>query len=265
MTIQISCPNCNFSKEIPKEKLPAGTRWATCPQCKNRFEFALPESDFDFEQDKSGTGAESQIGREATAWENRSELGIWQGIYQTFKAVLFSPGKFFSTVAVRGGLREPLAFGLLLGSIGSMFGFFWHFLLTSGSLLPLGHELISQFTISLIFLGIMIISPLFVTITIFTTSGILHLLLLVVKAGRNGFEATFRVMSYSQAAAVLGLIPFVGGFIGGLWLLIVQVIGLREIHETSYLRVIIALLIPVALIFLLVMAIVISLFVLGVQ
>ena len=72
--------------------------------------------------------------------------------------------------------------------------------------------------------------------------------------GKNGFEATFRVISYSQAIQVVGVIPFIGGLLGGLWVLVVQVIGIREIHETSYLRVIVAFLIPLALIFLIVMA-----------
>ena len=263
MTVKISCPSCDFSKEIPEEEVPFDARWATCPRCKHRFELSLPKSGFDFEQDGRGTKTGTQIGRKATAWENRSELGLWQGIYRTFKSVLFSPGNFFSTITFKGGKKDPLAFGLLLGSIGTMFGLFWYFLMTSGGLMAYGDELIGQFTMSLVFLGVMIISPLFVTMIIFLTSGIMHLFLLIVGAGRNGFEATFRVMAYSQAVQIFGLIPFIGGIIGGLWLLIVQVVGLREIHETSYFRVIIAILIPLTLILLLVVGAVISLFVVG--
>ncbi len=205
------------------------------------------------------------MGRERTAWENRSELGIWQGIYQTFKAVLFSPEKLFRTMSFKGGIKEPLAFGILLGSIGAMLGLFWHFLMMSGSLLEMVHELMGQFNMALVFLGLLIFSPLFVIIILFVTSGILHLSLQIVRGGKNGFEATFRVISYSQAIQVVGLIPFIGGLIGGLWVLVVQVIGIREIHETSYLRVIIAFLIPLALIFLVVMAGVILFFVFGYQ
>ena len=207
--------------------------------------------------------AESEVGRQATPWEHRSELGLWQGISKTFKAVLFSPVEIFSTMTYKGGIKEPLAFGLLLGSIGGMFGFFWQFLVMSGGLLAIDHEIMSHFTISLIFFGIAIVFPLFVTIAIFVASAILHLLLLIVRGGKNGFEATFRVVSYSQAIQIWGLIPFIGGLIGGLWILIVQIIGLREIHETSYLRVILALLIPLALVLLLVMAIVIPLLIFG--
>ncbi|MDP6179351.1 MAG: YIP1 family protein, partial [Desulfatiglandales bacterium] len=114
-----------------------------------------------------------------------------------------------------------------------------------------------------VFFGLLIFSPLVIIIILFVTSGILYLSLQIVKGGKNGFEATFRVISYSQAIQVVGLIPFIGGLIGGLWILVVQVIGIREIHETSYLRVIIAFLIPLALIFLVVMAGVILFFIFG--
>ena len=260
MRVEITCPQCNFSKSIPKERIPAGARWATCPQCKRRFAFAPPEAGPRPEQEKAGS--ESRLERQTPPWENRAELGLWQGIYQTFKAVLFSPDKLFSTMAHKRGIMEPFAFGLLFGAIGSMFGFFWQFLI-SGSILPLGEALMGHLSMSLIFFGVMIISPLFVIIAMFLTSAILHLLLLIVRGGRNGFEATFRVVSYSQATQIWGIIPFLGGFIGGIWIIIVQIIGLREIHETSYLRVILALLIPVALILLLVLAIVIPFLVFG--
>lgn len=252
MIIEITCPNCNFSKQVRKEKIPVGVRWATCPSCKQRFELYLPPSAVDLEQKQRKTGHERRFerktSREASPWENRSALGLWRSIYRTCKAVLFSPEKFFSTLTFKGGMGDPLAFGILLGSIGTMFGLFWQFLVMSGGILSSGLGLIGQFTGSLIFLGILVISPLFVLIGMFLTSGICHLLLLMARGGKNGFEATFRVVSYTMASQILGLIPFIGGLAGLIWLLVVQVIGLKEIHETSYLRVLIAFLIPLAIV-----------------
>lgn len=263
MSIEITCPSCNFSKRMPREKVPEGAGWATCPRCNHRFEVVLEGPAFDFEKKEDSAGAEGEVGRKAPPWENRSELGTWQGIYQTFKAVLFSPERLFSTMTVKGGIKEPLAFGLLFGSIGTMLGFFWNFLIMSAGLTGIGYGFIGEFTLGLIFLGLIIFSPFFVTIIIFVASWILHLSLLIVRGGKNRFEATFRVISYSQATQVLDLIPFIGGLIGSLWILIVQIIGLREIHETSYLSVIIAFLIPLALMFLIVVAIAIPLFIFG--
>jgi len=119
---------------------------------------------------------------------------------------------------------------------------------------------IEQATLTFIFLVVMALVPLLVMLTLFLHSGVLHVLLRVTGAGSRGFEATFRVVSYSQATSVWGLVPLFGGLIGGIWQVVVQIIGLREIHETSYLKVIIAFLIPVLFVFFMVMAGLIFLF-----
>jgi hypothetical protein len=263
MMVEITCPKCNFSKKIPKAKIPDKARWATCPRCKQRFEFALIDPDISIGQREEQQNGENRIDRVYPPWETRSELGLWKSVYQTTRAVLFSPEDLFCNMIFKAGIKEPLAFGLLLGSVGAMFGIFWQFLVLSGSLTALNLSTSGQLTMSMVFLALIIIAPLFVIISMFLTSSILHLLLLLVKGRGNAFEATFRVVSYSQATQLLGLFPFIGGLIGFLWMIIVQIIGLKEIHETSYLKVIIAFLIPPALILLLVMAIVVPLFILG--
>lgn len=259
MIIKITCPNCNFSKEISGDKVPTGSRWATCPSCGQRFEFAPPQDAFGFDQDQEAgpeTETEDKIIYEEAPWEKRSELGLWQAIYRTVKAVLFSPENFFSILSFQGGYKEPLAFGLLLGSIGTMISVFWHFLTIWGGNFSIVESITSRFTINIIFLGIIILAPVFVAINIFLTSGIIHLLLLIVRGGNNGFEATFRVVAYCQAVQILGAFPFIGGLISALWLLVVLLIGIKEIHKISYLRVIIAFLIPLALFILLIIAVV---------
>jgi len=236
--VEITCPQCNYTKSIPLEKIPPGAKWIKCPQCGNRFEYLKREGDI--ETEKSG----------ATPWERRLELGLWKGIKQTIKSVLFSPKHMFSSMSVKNGWREPLAFGLLVGSISSMCAFFWEFLIAhSGFLQPFGsfsHSLSSP----IIFLIFIFLSPLLVSISIFISSLIIHFLLLLVRAGNNKFEATLRVMAYSQATRIWSILPFIGSLIGWIWRSIVQIIGLKEAHETSYLRIIAAFSIPIGLLLL---------------
>jgi len=233
--VEITCPQCNYTKSIPLEKIPPGARWIKCPQCGNRFEYLKKEEDVETEK------------RGATPWERRLQLGLWKGIKQTIKSVLFSPKHMFSAMPVKGGWREPLAFGLLVGSISSMFSFFWEFLIAnSGLLKPFGGVSISLSS-PIIFLILIFLSPILVGISVFISSLIIHLLLLLVRAGNNRFEATFRVVAYSQATRIWSLLPLIGSPIGWVWRSIIQIIGLKEAHETSYLRIIVAFSIPIGL------------------
>jgi len=57
-------------------------------------------------------------------------------------------------------------------------------------------------------------------------------------------------VAYSQATKVWSIIPLIGGPIGWVWKTIVQIIGLKEAHEISYLRIVVAISIPLALLLL---------------
>jgi len=275
MTIELTCPYCSFSKQIPKEKIPASAKWATCPRCRERFEIFPSEKDVALVVTKtqretrhqvSAEEAEKESVREDACWENRSELGLWQAIYQTIKAVLFSPDDFFRKLKYTGGMREPLAFGLLTGSIGAMFGLFWQFLMIAGGWLPIADVITGQFAFGLIFLVSIVFIPIAIVMAMYISSGIWHLFLLLLKGADHGFEGTFRVVSYSQSAQIVSLIPFLGGWVSGIWQLVIQIIGLKEIHETTYLRVILAFLIPVSVVvFLIIFAIAFLVMFLGQQ
>jgi hypothetical protein len=266
--VKIVCPNCNFSKEIPEERIPPGVKWVTCPQCKNRFQFreAVPvvdpstvlklpfaEAQGSRRADSGPTERENGAKRHGilSPWERRSDIGFWRGASQTLKAVLFSPTEFFKNTAVDGGVKEPLAFGLLTGSLGMMFEVFWQFLFMGENFGIFTDTLFGPYAMTGAFLGIMAFCPFFILFAILLTSVITHVLLMVVGGGGNGFEATFRVSSLCQAAQVWGVIPFIGGWIGAFWFFVAQVIGLKEIHDTSYLRVALALMIPLFFILLL--------------
>lgn len=240
--VEITCPHCNYTKRIPPESIPPAIRWVRCPRCRNKFEYL-----------KKGEDGKSKE-RQQTPWERRLQVGLWGGIKGTIKSVNFSPKGMFSSMTVRGGWREALAFGLLVGSIGTMVAFFWEFMIaTSGVLEPLWSPSISLGS-PIMFLSLIFLSPLLMAINLFVLSSIIHVLLLMVRGGKSGFEATFRVVAYSQATRVWSVIPFVGGPIGWVWRTIVQIIGLKEAHEVGYARIVLALLIPLALLLLIVTA-----------
>jgi hypothetical protein len=274
MAVELVCPFCGFSKKTSEQMIPDRARWAICPRCRRKFEISLSgrgTGSVAGEMPQDGglyaIGQESEMGSERSGapWENRSENGFVWGACRTFKEVLFSPAAFFRRLSFNGGLGEPLAFGLLVGAVGNMFGLFWPVVMVSGGLFPFGAAVLGQLGAGLIFLILVVAVPICVTLSMFIYSAILHLLLLMVRGGKNGFEATFRVVAYSQAAQMWELVPVIGSWIGGVWRLVIQVVGLREIHGVSYLRIIVAFLLPVAFLVVVVIAIVIPLLMLLVQ
>jgi hypothetical protein len=200
MTVEIICPNCRYSKQLSEDRIPPGVRWATCPRCKERFDFTR-------DLDRAGI---MRHGRIASPWERRAEIGMGRGILQTVKEAAFSPRVFFRHTAAEGGVREPLAFGILFGSIGLMLELFWQFLTGEGSLPSIQISFLGDYGTGLVFLAAAILCPLAATVMICLTSLIVHLLLTVVGGARNGFEATFRAVLLS-GHSVLGADPFVGG------------------------------------------------------
>ncbi len=234
---------------------------AVCPQCHQRFPISHRKNTELFPREKSpgmlesGTSKpliDSNAETDGSPWENRDDLGLLNGIFLTFKTVLFEPRVLFKARSYPQGLKEPLAFGLLTGGLGDMLAFFWPVLLFSLGLVPFGDSVFGHLNGIWIFLTLMVGIPVLVVLNMIFYSGILHLMLLIVRGGKEGYKSTFRVVAYSQAALAWNIIPFMGVWIATVWKLVIQVIGLHEIHHISYARVIVAFLLPVFIFFVLI-------------
>jgi len=132
-----------------------------------------------------------------------------------------------------------------------MLAFFWPVLLFSLGFVPFDDSVFGPLDRILI-VTLMVGIPLAVVLNMFFYSGILHLMLLIVRGGGGGYQATFRVVAYSQAALVWNIIPFMGAWIATVWKLVIQIIGLHEIHHISYARVMMAFLLPILIFFVLI-------------
>jgi hypothetical protein len=78
-----------------------------------------------------------------------------------------------------------------------------------------------------------VLAPLLIVIGLFIGAGITHLALVLFGGAKEGFEATFRVACYSVAPSVLAIVPFCGGMIGGIWRIVLMIIGIAEAHGVS--------------------------------
>ncbi len=227
----ITCPFCGFSKNVEPSGIPGSTKAAICPKCKHCFPL-LPRQHQE-ESDDLPVGWSEEVFLPIAKHEASRRL------FPGFALdLLRAPYDFFRR---RESLEEPpetsFSFGLLFGSIGTMLILFWRLVamawgVGSGSAW-------APMLLGAVFMLCVVLTPIWVTLAMLINTLVAHFCLLMVGAGGEGLKGTFRVVAYSQAAKSLGIFPVVGGPAAFIWQLVIQVIGLREVHGISSVRVLI--------------------------
>ena len=171
-------------------------------------------------------------------WEDNDPLiSGWSKYWGTIKLSFQQPKEMFQRMPTTGGFGRPLLFAMISFISGFFVLFGFQFLLLGGGFLFTGirHIHSGKFVgiLVVIILAMLLVFPLMVTIGLYIGSGIYHLCLRIVGGGKEGYEATFRVLCYSSAPYVLLMIPFCGAYVAGIWQLILQIIGARETHKMS--------------------------------
>lgn len=171
----------------------------------------------------------------APAWEGPGNLvaALWRTTWQ----VLGHPGRTLGA-AGRPGLAWPLGYGLILGSLGAAAQVFWSQALGWGAG-PARKALVN-----------LALTPLEVAAALFILAALVHAMLFILGGARQGFRASFRVVGYSQASGVFGLVPGLGPVVMVVWGLVVMVAGLAAAHGIGKGRAFFALVLPLALILL---------------
>jgi hypothetical protein len=235
------------------EKKPYAGGMVTCPQCG----FEQPETDecikcgiiiskyVQFqEMARSVEGQVREVSKdEYVPWE--SGEGFIGAFFQTIRGSLFSPTKFFKKISFGEGYWAPLIYGLITGIIGNGCAIFWLWLFMA-QMIPMDRI---PFQYSLSILQVILPLPFQQALAIFIGSAILHLSLIIVRGNKHGYKTTFRAVSYSYSGYLFGIIPFIGLFIGNVYVFILNIIGVREGHEISTGKAILAVLLPVLVIF----------------
>lgn len=181
----------------------------------------------------TGCAAAVQAGSGAIPWERRGELGTVPAFLQTVKVVLLRPQECLAPPPASPGMGPALWFALICQMLGMLFAVLWQVattLITTASFgggVGIG-ELLVMAVVGL-FAG-----PFAAVYWVFLWGGVVHLLLMLFGGARGGFEASARVQGYASATALLNVIPFVGGMIGMVWSLVVQIVGLGAAHQSGY-------------------------------
>lgn len=246
-------PKPTFTYRPEPERKPYTGAMVTCPQCG----FEQPETDecvkcgiiiskyVQFqEMARSVEGQVREVSKEEyVPWE--SGEGFIGAFFETIRESLFSPSKFFKKISFGEGYWAPLIYGLITGIIGNGCAIFWVWLFMA-QLIPLDRI---PFQYSLSILQMIVPLPFQLAIAMFIGSAVIHLCLMIVRGNNNGYKTTFRAISYSYSGYLFGIIPFIGMIIGGIYTFILTIIGVKEGHEISTGKAILAVLLPAIVIF----------------
>ncbi len=171
---------------------------------------------------------------------------------RTVREIVLNPIAFFRGLPRQGGFVNPLLFAVVCSAIAAVLGGLLGIILAAVGLSAqtVGASIVGLFT------G-MILLPIVAVAGSFIGAGIYHLLVLLLVKPNAGFEGTYRVAAYSfvvQLVSWLSPIPLLGILISlvvGLFAIVLNVLGIREIHATTTGRAALVVLIPVAVLFLL--------------
>jgi hypothetical protein len=173
----------------------------------------------------------------------------------TVRDLVTRPADFFAGIARRGDYINPLIFALIgvlvTAVITGLLGVF-------GAILGLNNRGLGNAILGLV--SSIVVTPIFFALALFVGAGIMHLLVaLIVKPATTGYEATFRVASYSSVGQLVGWVPFLGPLVAVIATVVLSIIGVREVHGTTTGKAALVVLVPAAVVLLLVLV----LFVLG--
>jgi hypothetical protein len=257
----VTCPQCGFGQSTTDECVKCGVIISKFMKYQGEVKPTDGEGAFSGAAEASADSPQPQrmIGvplaepTGSTPWEDMASLGFMAALFRTIKEVLFSPTAFFKRMPVDKGLSSPLFFGVIISFLGTTVGLLIQYALSGviGSFTPSEEGMagtgVTYFQTAFLVIYAIVL-PLLIAIGFFIASGIFHICLMIVGAGKRGFEATFRVVAYTSSSQIFALVPLVGGIVIAMYNLVLWTIGFREVHHTTTGKAFIAVLLPVVII-----------------
>ena len=257
------CPECGRGYRLEWYRFPRGAVSFHCPHCDQQyygndarglphprsFECVQCHQPIELEQlrvvpEQDGVEGELAI---ATPWEQRRQRGTLKAWWATVGMLLSRPTTFFQQQS-NWSISEAWQFALLCQYAGLIPGltlqFAIQFLLLNAAGAPgLGGAPVLGMIIGMVLY--MLIAPLIGTILGAVIQGAFyHLGLAVLAPDRRTYSHTVCVILYAMAPMVLMAIPFCGAYVAAVWIVVLAVIGLREVHRTTTGRAVLAVIWP---------------------
>lgn len=183
-------------------------------------------------------------------FEDLPRHGFFPGLRETLRLLLTKPGEFFRTMPVAGGMAKPLIFYVLLSEFMAVCQFFWRLAGIGTTAQYYGSPKLMDMALKALEAApvlLFVVYPLLLVLLLMLMTGVVHLLLRLLRSGGAGAEATFRVLCYSAAPLALGLFPVLGPLVGNIWSIALTILGLKVAHRTNIAAPMFAVFVPILL------------------
>ena len=187
---------------------------------------------------------EEQVDTGSFPWPPAENDSVIEAFAATWKGASLQPRQFFARMPEQGGFGAAIIYYLVIGILAA--GAMLFFRLAFGPLEMDERGILEQ-------LGFMgndeplvdfLLSPVTLLASIFISASVTYLMLLLFAGISRQFKVTVRVFAYAYSPQILGIIPYLGSFVGFIWMVIVAIAGLSAAHRISTGRAALAVLIP---------------------
>lgn len=234
------CPRCREPLADPPD--------AFCPRCGAAID-AGPDVSRPADEPLPPP-AEAEAPPPGIPWDERERLGFATALVDTTAQVLRSPADFYRRMRPTGGVGSALAYAVIVAYVGFVAKalYDWVFQTVVGRPeLGLGPEFERAFAMMQGGGGLLlqlVVAPFLLAAAIFVSAGLNHLALLLLGGARRGFDSTFRVCAFANAANVVALLPLCGSLLAAVWIVVLSIIGLSVVHGISWQKATAAVLLP---------------------
>lgn len=264
--MEIKCPQCGFSRQIPEEKLPTGTVIAKCPKCACRFRFSASEGAGEilppgadgeedirvtasnayareaerFENERKARQAQAEREARRNPWETAPFPSGWLGaFYATVIRVMFHAPLFFKSLSPAATVTRPLGFFLIICVFQTLVERSWgeafySYLASTSMDDPQMRDLMKLLAPSLSLPMTLLARVGGLLLQLFVFAFLMYLVYRVLAPGRATFMIVYQAMAYSTAPWTLCIIPGIGSIAGAIWGLACLAIGCKTALDLNW-------------------------------
>lgn len=183
----------------------------------------------------------------SASWPPPEGVPLGEALVQAWRESVFAPRRFFPQLGRRDTILPDLLYYLALGIAVAGIGLFWRMVLPATGAGGLLDALLGRTTASASPLLDFLLSPLWLLLSLFLSAGVVHLLLLILGGAEGGIATTVRVFCFAYGPQLFAVVPVLGALMGGIWTVVLAIVGLRVAHGTSTGRAAAAVLLPLFL------------------